>query len=96
MSNANTGLVNYSQQAPGQPPVSSALDGIRERIAQITANCRDMHGIADRACGQTVAAEAKSAVPQVVPNGMLDEIENALDALLSLSNGAVARLSRIA
>jgi hypothetical protein len=101
MSHTTGALASYGQQSANiqnanAPPVSSSLDGIRRRIEQITLNVGDMHGIADRACGQThVAAETKGA-PQAVPNGMLDEIENALDILVSLSNAAVARLSRIA
>jgi hypothetical protein len=106
MSHNATGLVNYGlgtqqmqgaqqQAASNLPPVSSSLEGIRRRIDQIASNVHDMHGIADRACGQTAQVE-KGPVPQSVPNGMLDEIENALDGLVNLSNSAVARLSRIA
>jgi hypothetical protein len=93
MSHTSTALQQAG--AANSPPVSSSLDGIRRRIEQITLNVGDMHGIADRACGQTAMPENKSA-PQAVPNGMLDEVENALDILVALSNSAVARLSRIA
>jgi hypothetical protein len=93
MSHTSTALQQAG--AVNAPPVSSSLDGIRRRIEQITLNVGDMHGIADRACGQTTISESKSA-PQAVPNGMLDEVENALDILVALSNSAVARLSRIA
>jgi hypothetical protein len=99
MSHSNTAAAGYSPAlqpvAGNHPSVSSSLDGIRRLIDQIASNVADMHGIADRACGQTTASETKGA-PQAVPNGMLDEIENALDALLALSNSAVARLARIA
>jgi hypothetical protein len=94
----NQVAAHYSQagqQTGAQTPASSSLDGIRKRIDHITSIVHDMHGIADRACGAAVSADSKSA-PQAVPNGMLDEIENALDILVVLSNAAVARLSRIA
>lgn len=76
-------------------PDTSALHGICRRIAEVEVCVRDLHGIADRACGAPNTAENKPA-PQAVPNGMLEEIENALDILMALSSGAVARLSRIA
>lgn len=97
MSHANSPGAYGHPGAPtaSQSPASSSLDGIRRRIDQITTNVHDLHGIADRACGQTAKVETGPA-PQAVPNGMLDEVENALDTLVNLSNGAVARLSRIA
>lgn len=100
MSHTSTGLVSYGvsgQPGANAPPSSSSLDAIKRRIDRINSNIHDLHGIADRACGQTNIQrdEAKTA-PAAVPNGMLDEIEQALDGLVSLSDGAVARLSRIA
>lgn len=78
-------------------PDTSMLHGIRRRIAEIESNVRDIHGIADRACGAPApnVGDAKGA-PRAVPNGMLEEIENALDNLMALSGGAVNRLGRIA
>lgn len=84
-----------SSSANVGPAQVSALDGIRERIKQISHNIGDLHGIADRACGQIGEPDNRGA-PQAVPNGMLDEIEIVLDALVTSSNSAVARLSRIA
>lgn len=84
------------QNATQDTPVSSSLEGIRQRIEEITHNVGDLHGIADRACGQNVTAGDKGAAPKSVPNGMLDEIENALDQLVNLTNTAVVRLARIA
>lgn len=91
---------NHAQQIAGQnavnpPAPSSALGGILERIAVIRSNLHDVHGIADRACGGSGLSESKSA-PTPVPNGMLDEITQALDDLMSLSGDAVIRLGRIA
>jgi hypothetical protein len=87
-------LSGYSPNGAPAPAASSSLDGIRHSIGLITSNVGDMLGIADRACGQC-ASDSKAA-PAAVPNGMLDEIEVALDHLVLLSNTAVARLSRIA
>lgn len=89
-------MSQYASSSANASPVSvSALDGIRSRIQQISHNIGDLHGIADRACGQIGEADNRAA-PQAVPNGMLDEIETVLDALVTSSNSAVARLSRIA
>lgn len=84
-----------AQRGDAAMPDTSALQGIRRRIAEAEANVCDIHGIADRACGVSNAVESKTA-PQAVPNGMLEEIENALDNLVSLSIAAASRLSRIA
>lgn len=95
-------MSNYAQQGAQSgsirqdtPPDASALHGILRRIGEVRANLHDIHGIADRACGSSHFGETKTA-PAAVPNGMLAEIEEALDGLMSLSGGAVARLSRIA
>jgi hypothetical protein len=102
MSHTNGPLVAHGQytgvQAASNAPLpSSSLDGIRRRIDQIANSVADLHGIADRACGPTaIAGDPNKAGPQFVPNGMLDEIDKALDSLVNLSNTAVARLSRIA
>jgi hypothetical protein len=91
----NNTYANPMSQSASQAPASSALDGIRRRVAYIAQNVQDVHGIADRACGQTAGGE-KAPAPRALPNGMLDEIEEALDSLVSSSDSAVARLSRIA
>lgn len=95
---SNYGLQSASQTGivrPEMPPDASALHGILRRIGEVRANLQDIHGIADRACGSSHSGEAKSA-PAAVPNGMLSEIEEALDGIMSLSLGAASRLSRIA
>lgn len=97
-------MINYEKQGamqnagnnyPAASPPSSALGGILERLAVIRSNLHDVHGIADRACGTFGLAEPKPS-PSLVPNGMLDEIIQALDGLTSLSGDAVVRLGRIA
>jgi hypothetical protein len=76
-------------------PDASALHGILRRITEVRSNLHDIHGIADRACGSSGLGESTTA-PKAVPNGLLSEIEEAMDGLMSLSAEAVVRLSRVA
>lgn len=79
------------QQSP--PPVL-ALQSILHRIQEIRNSLVDLHGIADRACGDR--GPAGQTALTAAPNGMIDEIDHALNDLAQLSSEAVARLSRIA
>lgn len=100
MNQSESAVARYNTQAAQYPdlapPAGSSLGGIRDRIEAITSNIRELHGIADRACGQSRDPEKNQPAPTAVPNGMLDEIENSLDILISASQVVLSRLRRIA
>jgi hypothetical protein len=83
-----------SAQYSEMKPDASALHGILRRIAEVRSNLHDIHSIADRACGSSGLGQ--TTAPKAVPNGLLSEIEEAMDGLMSSSAEAVARLSRVA
>lgn len=72
------------------------LESFRERINAIDGQIADMHEVADRLLGTPPPATEKGASLSAAPNGMLDEMDEAIARLETRSSRLLDRLSSLA
>jgi hypothetical protein len=93
---ANEAQAQAASQMPGgavQIPMEPGLSGIVRRIGDVRSIIADLHVVADHACG--ARPPAGDNAPRCQPSGVLDQIEEELNALHSEAFSVLRRLQRL-
>jgi hypothetical protein len=87
--------MSYQANIGREPaPSDTALDGVRRQIDEITNALSGLHAIADRAFGALPPVAQNK--PSVVPNGLMDQIEDDMGGLSVSAQELLKRMRRLA